>query len=82
MTGALLLAAAIAGALAPPPPLGRAEARPAEVIPRDIFDAGGEVSLLVDWLPRRDVVELRPRVVADVTFDPTGWLRFHVEGLV
>ncbi len=63
---------------------GRASARPnvQSPAPRDWFDAGGELSVLFDWLPRRDVYELRPRLRADVTFEPSDWLRFYAEGLI
>ena len=78
--GAWLLAAAIVAGLAAPPP-GPASAGP-QSAPRHTFDIGGEVSVLADWLPRRDVVELRPRLAADVTIEPAGWLRAHAEGYI
>ncbi len=75
MTAALLLTAALAASVATtagPSPQGA---------PRDRFDIGGEVSVLFDLLPKREVFELRPRLVVDLTIEPADWLRFHAEGL-
>ncbi len=71
------------------PRTGPAEAGPSIYVPpevqssasRDRFDAGGEMSVLFDWLPERDVFELRPRLLADARFEPADWLRFYGEAL-
>ncbi len=73
------MTAALAGGVAAS---GQAEARSVQGPPHDVFDIGGEVSVLADRFPRRDVVELRPRLVAEVTIEPAAWLRLHAEGLV
>lgn len=79
MTPALLLAGTLlAGVVVPEKP---SEAPVPQSAPRHIFDAGGELSVVFDWLPRRDVYEIRPRLVADVTVEPASWLRLYAEGL-
>ncbi|HUF47001.1 MAG TPA: DUF1302 family protein [Vicinamibacterales bacterium] len=87
MTAALLLSAVLTcGVVAgdqtrqrpprpqpPPPP-------PAPT--RDWIDVGGDVGLMALYMPRLEVIQLRPRVRGDVTLDPTTWLRLHADALV